>query len=131
MKGIDIMSARDFQTKSNKTYERAWAKELNVFLKRITDRQTELNKRQAEYDKKVQECLHFLELEHPNAAKRAQVVSYLVQISQNRRMVKEELADIHSVISKFKNTSPIQETASRGYEYSQEFLVAILGEDGE
>lgn len=78
------MSARDFQTKSNKTYERTCAKELNVFLKRVTDRQTELSKRQAEYDKKVQECLHFLELEHPNAAKRAQVVSYLVQISQKQ-----------------------------------------------
>lgn len=125
------MSAKDFQTKSNKTYERTWAKELNVYLKRLTDRQKELSKRQAEYDKKIQECLHFLELEHPNAAKRAQVVSYLVSISQNRRMVKEELADIHSVTSRFKSTTPIQETANRGYEYSQDFLVAILGEDGE
>ena len=125
------MSAKDFQTKSNKTYERTWAKELNVYLKRLTDRQKELSKRQAEYDKKVQECLHFLELEHPNAAKRAQVVSYLVSISQNRRMVKEELADIHSVTSRFKSTTPIQETANRGYEYSQEFLVAILGDGDE
>ena len=125
------MSAKDFQTKSNKTYERTWAKELNVYLKRLTDRQKELSKRQAEYDKKIQECLHFLELEHPNAAKRAQVVSYLVSISQNRRMVKEELADIHSVTSRFKSTTPIQETANRGYEYSQEFLVAILGNGDE
>lgn len=125
------MSAKDFQTKSNKTYERTWAKELNVYLKRLTDRQKELSKRQAEYDKKIQECLHFLELEHPNAAKRAQVVSYLVSISQNRRMVKEELADIHSVTSRFKSTTPIQETANRGYEYSQEFLVAILGDGDE
>lgn len=125
------MSAKDFQTKSNKTYERTWAKELNVYLKRLTDRQKELSKRQAEYDKKIQECLHFLELEHPNAAKRAQVVSYLVNISQNRRMVKEELADIHSVTSRFKSTTPIQETANRGYEYSQEFLVAILGDGDE
>ena len=131
MKGIDIMSAKDFQTKSNKTYERTWAKELNVYLKRLTDRQEELSKRESEFDKKVQECLHFLELERPNAAKRAQVVAFLVQISKNRREIKEELADIHSVISKFKNTTPIQETVNRGYEYSQDFLVTILGDGDE
>ena len=125
------MNAKNFESKSRNTFERQWAKEFNSLLHRILCRQGQLKKQLKEFDDKRQECLHFLELEHPNAAKRAKVVAYLTQISQNRRIVKEELHDIDSVLNKINGKKPIDEEVERSYNYSEDFLIAILGNGDE
>ena len=72
--------------------------------------------------------MHFLELEKPNAAIRAKVTKILTDLSQERRTVKEELADLQSVTSKMKTLDLIKETADRGYQYSDEFLTEVFGD---
>lgn len=124
------MNAKDFQTKSNNTFERQWAKKFNALLTEIKARGKELSEKEKKLDKRREECLHFLELEKPNAAIRAKVTKILTDLSQERRMVKEELADLQSVASKMKTLDLIKETADRGYQYSDEFLTEVFG-DGE
>ena len=124
------MNAKDFQTKSNNIFERQWAKKFNVLLTEIKAKAKELSEKEKTLDKKREECLHFLELEKPNAAIRAKVTKILTDLSQERRTVKEELADLQSVISKMKTLDLIKETADRGYQYSDEFLTEVFG-DGE
>lgn len=124
------MNAKDFQTKSNNIFERQWAKKFNVLLTEIKAKAKELSEKEKILDKKREECLHFLELEKPNAAIRAKVTKILTDLSQERRTVKEELADLQSVTSKMKTLDLIKETADRGYQYSDEFLTEVFG-DGE
>ena len=124
------MNAKEFQTKSNNTFERQWAKKFNALLSEMKARAKELSDREKKLDKRREECLHFLELEKPNAAIRAKVTKILTDLSQERRMVKEELADLQSVTSKMKTLDLIKETADRGYQYSDEFLTEVFG-DGE
>lgn len=124
------MNAKDFQTKSNNIFERQWAKKFNTLLTEIKAKAKELSEKEKILDKKREECLHFLELEKPNAAIRAKVTKILTDLSQERRIVKEELADLQSVTSKMKTLDLIKETADRGYQYSDEFLTEVFG-DGE
>lgn len=124
------MNAKEFQTKSNNTFEREWAKRLNALVTEMKARTKTLAEREKILDKRREECLHFLELEKPNAAIRAKVTKLLTDLSQERRRVKEELADLHSVYSKIKCNDLIKETVNRGYNYSDEFLTAVFG-DGE
>ena len=124
------MNAKDFQTKSNNIFERQWAKTINALLTEIKAKAKELSEKEKILDKKREECLHFLELEKPNAAIRAKVTKILTDLSQERRTVKEELADLQSVTSKMKTLDLIKETADRGYQYSDEFLTEVFG-DGE
>ena len=124
------MNAKDFQTKSNNIFERQWAKKFNALLIEIKAKAKELSEKEKILDKKREECLHFLELEKPNAAIRAKVTKILTDLSQERRTVKEELADLQSVTSKMKTLDLIKETADRGYQYSDEFLTEVFG-DGE
>lgn len=124
------MNAKDFQTKSNNIFERQWAKKFNALLTEIKAKAKELSEKEKILDKKREECLHFLELEKPNAAIRAKVTKILTDLSQERRTVKEELADLQSVTSKMKTLDLIKETADRGYQYSDEFLTEVFG-DGE
>lgn len=127
------MNAKDFQTKSNNTFERQWAKKFNALLAEIKARAKELSEREKVLDKRREECLHFLELEKPNAAIRAKVTKILTDLSQERRMVKEELSDLQSVFGKIKGNDTITETVDRGYKYSDEFLAEVFGNevDGE
>ena len=124
------MNAKDFQTKSNNIFERQWAKKFNALLTEIKAKAKELSEKEKILDKKREECLHFLELEKPNAAIRAKVTKILTDLSQERRTVKEELADLQSVTSKMKTLDLIKETVDRGYQYSDEFLTEVFG-DGE
>ena len=125
------MNAKEFQTKSNNTFERQWAKKFNALAAEMKARAKELSEREKVLDKRREECLHFLELEKPNAAIRAKVAKILANLSQERRMVKEELSDLQSVASKIKNIrTTINETVDRGYQYSDEFLTEVFG-DGE
>ena len=127
------MNAKDFQTKSNNTFERQWAKKFNALLTEIKARAKELSEKEKKLDKRREECLHFLELEKPNAAIRARVTKILTDLSQERRMVKEELSDLQSVYGKIKGNDLITETVDRGYKYSDEFLAEVFGNevDGE
>ena len=126
------MNAKDFQTKSNNTFERPWAKKFNTLLKEVKARAKELSEQEKKLDKRREECLHFLELEKPNAAIRARVTKILTDLSQERRTVKEELADLQSVYSKIKGNDLVAETVDRGYKYSDDFLAEVFGsEDGE
>ena len=125
------MNAKEFQTKSNNTFERQWAKKFNALATEMKARAKELSEREKALDKRREECLHFLELEKPNAAIRAKVTKILTDLSQERRMVKEELSDLQSVANKVKNIEkPIDETVDRGYQYSDDFLTKVFG-DGE
>lgn len=125
------MNAKDFQTKSNNTFERQWAKKFNALAAEMKVRAKILSERERMLDKRREECLHFLELEKPNAAIRAKVTKMLTDLSQERRIVKEELSDLQSVANKIKNIeTAINETVDRGYNYSDEFLTEVFG-DGE
>ena len=125
------MNAKDFQTKSNNTFERQWVKKFNVLATEMKARRKVLFEREKVLDKRREECLHFLELEKPNAAIRAKVTKILTDLSQERRMVKEELSDLQAVANKIKNIeTAINETVDRGYQYSDDFLTEVFG-DGE
>lgn len=124
------MNAKEFQTKSNNTFERQWAKKFNTLLTEMKAKAKELSDKEKKLDKRREECLHFLELEKPNASIRAKVTKILTDLSQERRMIKEELADLQSVTSKMKTLDLIKETVDRGYQYSDEFLIEVFG-DGE
>lgn len=125
------MNAKEFQTKSNNTFERQWAKKFNALADEMKARAKVLSEREKILDKRREECLHFLELEKPNAAIRAKVTKILTDLSQERRMVKEELSDLQAVAGKIRNIEkPIDETVDRGYKYSDDFLTEVFG-DGE
>lgn len=125
------MNAKEFQTKSNNTFERQWAKKFNALADEMKARAKVLSERERILDKRREECLHFLELEKPNAAIRAKVTKILTDLSQERRQIKEELSDLQAVANKIKNIEkPIDETVDRGYKYSDEFLTEVFG-DGE
>lgn len=125
------MNAKEFQTKSNNTFERQWAKKFNALADEMKARAKILSERERILDKRREECLHFLELEKPNAAIRAKVTKILTDLSQERRQIKEELSDLQAVANKIKNIEkPIDETVDRGYKYSDEFLTEVFG-DGE
>ena len=125
------MNAKEFQTKSNNTFERQWAKKFNALAAEMKARAKILSERERILDKRREECLHFLELEKPNAAIRAKVTKILTDLSQERRQIKEELSDLQAVANKIKNIEkPIDETVDRGYQYSDDFLTEVFG-DGE
>lgn len=125
------MNAKEFQTKSNNTFERQWAKKFNALAAEMKARAKILSERERILDKRREECLHFLELEKPNAAIRAKVTKILTDLSQERRRIKEELSDLQAVANKVKNIEkPIDETVDRGYQYSDDFLTEVFG-DGE
>lgn len=125
------MNAKEFQTKSNNTFERQWAKKFNALATEMKARAKILSERERILDKRREECLHFLELEKPNAAIRAKVTKILTDLSQERRQIKEELSDLQAVANKIKNIEkPIDETVDRGYQYSDDFLTEVFG-DGE
>ena len=125
------MNAKEFQTKSNNTFERQWAKKFNALADEMKARAKVLSERERVLDKRREECLHFLELEKPNAAIRAKVTKILTDLSQERRQIKEELSDLQAVANKIKNIEKsIDETVDRGYKYSDEFLTEVFG-DGE
>ena len=125
------MNAKEFQTKSNNTFERQWAKKFNALADEMKARAKILSERERILDKRREECLHFLELEKPNAAIRAKVTKILTDLSQERRQIKEELSDLQAVANKIKNIEkPIDETVDRGYKYSDDFLTEVFG-DGE
>ena len=125
------MNAKEFQTKSNNTFERQWAKKFNALADEMKARAKVLSERERILDKRREECLHFLELEKPNAAIRAKVTKILTDLSQERRQIKEELSDLQAVANKIKNIEkPIDETVDRGYKYSDDFLTEVFG-DGE
>ena len=125
------MNAKEFQTKSNNTFERQWAKKFNALADEMKARAKILSERERILDKRREECLHFLELEKPNAAIRAKVTKILTDLSQERRQIKEELSDLQAVANKIKNIEkPIDETVDRGYQYSDDFLTEVFG-DGE
>ena len=97
------MNAKEFQTKSNNTFERQWAKKFNALATEMKARAKILSERERILDKRREECLHFLELEKPNAAIRAKVTKILTDLSQERRQIKEELSDLQAVANKIKN----------------------------
>lgn len=126
------MNIKDFESKSANTFERKWAKEFNEFIKSAESRKKELDKELKDIDYKRQECLHFLELEGQNAAVRARVTKILTESSKNRRLIKEEMSDIQSVIDKIHNPKKIlNENANRSYSYSEDFLTEVFGKETE
>ena len=58
------MSAKEFQTKSNNTFERQWVKKFNTLLTEMKARAKELSDKEKKLNKRREECLHFLELEN-------------------------------------------------------------------
>ena len=116
----------EFESKSAKTYKRTWAKRYNEFLKEVSTKRNELIEKESKLDKQREECLHFLELEKPNAAIRAKVTKRLTMISEERRTIKNELSDIQCVYDRI-NGKKLSESVDLSYNYSDEFLDDILG----
>lgn len=124
------MNAKDFKSKSANVFTKEWCKQFNHLLRCAKCEQGRLNAKLSRLDKKRQECLHFLELESPNAATRAKVTALLVTISKDRREVKEKLNDVNAILSRM-GTKELDETVEKSYDYSEEFLTEILGDGDE
>lgn len=118
----------EFESKSGATYDRTWSKRYNDFLKEVNTKRNELIKQESKLDKQREECLHFLELEKPNAAIRAKVTKRLTIISEERRIIKNELSDIQCVYDRI-NGKKLSDSIDLSYNYSDEFLNDIFGGD--
>ena len=117
-----------FESKSGNTWERQWVQRLIDIQTEMKERSRELSRLIVAYDRKSQECLHFLELEQPNAALQAKVARVLKETRQARRRAKEELYDIQAALSHLKLGKNPKTEVDRSYTYSEGFLKELFGE---
>ena len=85
-----------------------WIIEYNNFLDKVNKRKSELAKLQSEYDLQRQDILHYIEMKKCDAIISAKLMKKLKEISEQRRIVKEELQSLNSISdlskkSKYKN----------------------------
>lgn len=117
-----------FESKSANTFHRPWVQRLVDIQEEMKKRSHELSRLIVAYDHKSQECLHFLELEQPNAALQAKVARVLKETRQKRRQAKEELYDIQTALSHLKLGKKPKTEVDRSYTYSEDFLKELFGE---
>lgn len=112
----------------------------NEFLKTLCDLQLEwkaevdrLSPILAKLNKQQEEILHLVELEKLNAPQKAKAMKKLTEIRKERREVHQKINDLNAALGsiKFKHYSQPKHTFDLSYEYSEEIVSAILGEDGE
>lgn len=112
----------------------------NEFLKTLCDLQTEwkaevdrLSPMLAKLNKQQEEILHLVELESLNAPQKAKAMKKLTEVRKERREVHQKINDLNAALSsfKFKHHSQPKYTFDLSYEYSEEIVSAVYGENGE
>lgn len=112
----------------------------NEFLKTLCDLQTEwkaevdrLSLLLSKLNKQQEEILHLIELETLNAPQKAKAMKKLTEVRKERREVHQKINDLNAALAsiKFKHFSQPKHTFDLSYEYSEEIVSAVYGEDGE
>lgn len=74
--------------------------QLKDLMKKISDRETFLQKELSKIDSEREDILHYIELSKYNAVQGWKLLKTLKEVSQRRRSIKEELGYLSSVNSK-------------------------------
>lgn len=77
-----------------------------TYFEEIKERRKTLENQLSLVDQKRTDVLHFLELEKHDAVKMVKAAKKLQVLSQERRVVKEELSLIHHIYDKLANPIP-------------------------
>lgn len=87
----------------------------------------------AKLNKQQEEILHLVELENLNAPQKAKAMKKLTEVRKERREVHQKINDLNAALSsfKFKHHSQPKYTFDLSYEYSEEIVSAVYGENGE
>lgn len=85
-----------------------WILEYNGFLDKVNKRKSELTKLQSKYDLQREDILHYIEMKKCDAIISAKLMKRLKEVSEQRRIIKEELQSLKSISalskkSKYKN----------------------------
>ena len=110
------------------TVEKKYAKRFNGFVAELLEEKERNQNLLSILDRKLSDCLHFLENEKANAATLSKINKKIRELRQERREVKNTLIDINNVLNRFKNTKKMNEVSECEYEYRTEILVEILSE---
>lgn len=74
--------------------------QLKDIMKKISDRETFLQKELSKIDSEREDILHYIELSKYNAVQGWKLLKKLKEVSQRRRNIKEELGYLSSINSK-------------------------------
>ena len=116
------------------------ATHTNEFLKTLCDLQLKwkaevdrLSPIFAKLNRQQEEILHLVELESLNASQRAKAMKKLTEVRKERREVHQKINDLNAALSniKFKDCGQPKYTFDLSYEYSEEIVSAVYGENGE
>ena len=110
------------------TVEKKYAKRFNGFVAELLEEKERNQNLLSILDRKLSDCLHFLENEKANAATLSKINKKIRELRQERREVKNTLIDINNVLNRNKNTKKMNEDYECEYEYSTEILMEILSE---
>lgn len=94
--------------------------DFNSYVDKMYKKQSELVSELSRVDKEQDDILHFLELEKYNAATMMMVVKKLKEVRVNRRIIKDELAEVQAVCSRIKPCN--QKNGERTYTYKTGIL---------
>lgn len=106
-----------------------WVSHYNELLENAHARQQELQKELSKYDSEQDDILHYIEMRKCDAIMSAKLMKRLKVIREERRVVKEELNAVRSILSlskksKYKNNET--------YVFKTNVIIDMLeeGEDG-
>lgn len=108
------------------TVEKQYSKKFNIFVEELLSDKEKYCSDLSMVDKKLSDCLHFLENENANADTIAKVSKKIIELRKERRRIKNNLIDIENVLHRFKSTKKMNESAKCEYNYRTDVLVDIL-----
>lgn len=108
------------------TVEKQYSKKFNIFVEELLSDKEKYCSDLSAVDKKLSDCLHFLENENANADTIAKVSKKIIELRKERRRIKNNLIDIENVLHRFKSTKKMNESAKCEYNYRTDVLVDIL-----
>lgn len=104
-----------------------WIEKYNNLLDTMEERMCELNNQLSNYDLQEQDVLHYIELKKCDAIMSAKIMKKLKEITANRRMVKEELISLQSIVT---NKHKCKYKPNETYTFKTNVIVDLLeGED--
>lgn len=110
------------------TVEKQYSKKFNIFVEELLSDKEKYCFDLSTVDKKLSDCLHFLENENENANAEtiAKVSKKIIELRKERRRIKNNLIDIENVLHRFKSTKKMNESSKCEYNYRTDVLVDIL-----
>lgn len=108
------------------TVEKQYSKKFNIFVEELLSDKEKYCSDLSTVDKKLSDCLHFLENENANTETIAKVSKKIIELRKERRRIKNNLIDIENVLHRFKSTKKMNESAKCEYNYRTDVLVDIL-----